>query len=119
MKTYSNSIRKPMMYGGESRMKRQYGSDDTGEKKAKASAAANADVQSRLATGRATAKDKELQQKQVLEQMMRKKVPELQKIAANSDRSAMERQMARKALREKGGPAGAAAFPSGDKEPTN
>lgn len=33
MKQYSNSPRKPMMYGGESRMKRMSGSPQQGEKK--------------------------------------------------------------------------------------
>lgn len=71
MKQYSNSIRKPMMYGGDTRMKRKEGSENRGETKAKASAAANADMQSRVATGQATAKDKEAMQQQRRETLRR------------------------------------------------
>ena len=71
MKQYTNTTRKPMMYGGESRMKRSSGSNDTGEKKAVADMMANADTQSRTATGRATPKDKELAQQQRRETLRR------------------------------------------------
>lgn len=119
MKMYSTATRKPMMCGGDSRKKMQTGGRavSDADKKAMASAAANADTQSRIATGQATKKDKMLEQKQTLEQMMRKKVPELQSIAGDDSESAMRRQMAKRALTEKGGSAGAAAFPSGDQEP--
>lgn len=67
-KKYSNPPRKPMMYGGmaaKPRKKMEAGG------KAMADAAANADVQSRVATGRATAKDKELAQQQRRESLTR------------------------------------------------
>lgn len=71
MKQYTNSTRKPMMYGGDTRMKRREGSTDTGEKKAVANAMANAETQTRTATGQATAKDKEAMQQQRRETLRR------------------------------------------------
>ena len=89
MKQYSNSTRKPMMYGGDSRKKMQTGGD----------AMANADTQSRLATGRATEADKKAANTQRREDLGRMTIPELRKIANGSDKDAM---IARSVLREKG-----------------
>ena len=73
MKKYSNPSRKPMMYGGAAMKpkKRSQGSTDRGEKKAKADAMANAETQSRVATGKATPKDKEAMQRQLREDFRR------------------------------------------------
>jgi len=115
MKMYTSQPRKPMMYGGGTRMKRNQGSTDQGEKKAKADAMANAETQSRVATGKATPKDKAAMEKQRLEDLGRMSISELRKIASGpmSDDDAM---LARIVLREKGDKA---AMPSGDKQPTN
>ena len=110
-KAYSNPSRKPMMYGGDTRMKRRSGSTDTGETRAKADAAANAAVQSRVATGQATDKDKAAMQKQRMEELGRMTIPELRKIANGSDSDAM---MARSVLRAKGDKG---AMPPGDQQP--
>lgn len=110
-KAYSNPSRKPMMYGGDTRMKRKTGSTDTGETRAKANAAANAAVQSRVATGQATDKDKAAMQRQRMEELERMSIPELRKIASGNDSDAT---MARSVLRAKGDKA---AMPPGDQEP--
>jgi hypothetical protein len=89
MKQYTNTTRKPMMYGGESRMKRSSGSNDMGEKKAVANAMANADTQSRTATGRATPKDKELAQQQRRETLRR----EIKQAKEDGDKAAIQRFM--------------------------
>ena len=99
------------MYGGDTRMKRKSGSTDTGETRAKADAAANAAVQSRVATGQATAKDKAAMQRQRMEELERMSIPELRKIASGNDSDAT---MARSVLRAKGDKA---AMPPGDQEP--
>ena len=87
MKMYTNSPRKPMMYGGESRMKRKDGSTNQGETKAKADAMANADTQSRVATGQATAKDKEAMQQQRREVLRR----EIKQAKEDGDMAKIER----------------------------
>jgi len=87
MKMYTNSPRKPMMYGGESRMKRKEGSTNQGEAKAKADAMANADTQSRVATGQATAKDKEAMQQQRREVLRR----EIKQAKEDGDMAKIER----------------------------
>ncbi len=104
MKKYATSPRKPMMYGGASmRPKRKM---QTG-----GATAANADTQSRLATGRATAKDKALAQQQRIEELGRMPITDLRRIAEGTGTDAM---LARKVLRDKGDEG---AMPSGDKEP--
>lgn len=97
MKQYSNPTRKPMMYGGDTRMKRREGSEDRGERKAMADAAANADMQSRVATGRATAKDKEAMQQQRREMLRR----EIKQAVDDNNKAKMERFK-----RESGSPKG-------------
>jgi len=97
-KKYSNPPRKPMMYGGmaaKPRKKMEAGG------RATADAAANADVQSRVATGQATAKDKAAMQTQRIEELGRMPMATLRKIAAGpmSDPDTM---LARKVLRDKG-----------------
>ena len=122
MKHYSNSPRKPMMYGGESRMKRNSGSTGQGETRAKADAAANAGTQSRLATGRATSKDKELAQQQRRETLRReiKKAKEdgdmakMQKFKKEASGTGSEAMIIRGILQDMG----MAGRSSGDKEPT-
>lgn len=109
MKQYSNPSRKPMMYGGMTKPKKKKKMEDGG--KATADAKANADVQSRVATGRATQKDKAAMQKQRMEELGRMTIPELRKIANGSDSDAM---MARSVLRAKGDKE---AMPPGDQEP--
>lgn len=89
MKQYSNSTRKPMMYGGDSRKKMETGG----------AAMANADTQSRLATGRATAADKKASDTQRREELGRMTIQELRQIANGKDKDAM---IARSVLREKG-----------------
>lgn len=121
MKAYSNQPRKPMMYGGAAMKPKKKMSNggqaiSDADKKAMDRASANAGVQSRAATGRMSDKDKALMQQQTLEEMMRKGAKELQAIASDKEESAMRRQMAKRALTEKGGAAGAAAFPSGDQD---
>jgi len=122
MKQYSNPSRKPMMAGGETKQKmmyggkatpkkRQAGSQGMGERRARADARANADTQSRVATGRATAADKAAMQKQRREELMRMSVPELRKIAEGTSNEAM---MAREVLRRKGDKG---AMPPGDQQP--
>lgn len=113
MKEYSNPSRKPMMYGGEGtmkRMKRQAGSSGTGERQAR-DAMANADAQSRVATGRATAKDKEAMEAQRREELSRMSTPDLKKIANGSSNDALT---AVSILRERGEPG---SMPMGDQEP--
>ena len=78
-----------MMYGGDTRMKRNQGSTDQGEKKAKADAMANAETQSRTATGRATPKDKELAQQQRRETLRR----EIKQAKEDGNTSAMKKFM--------------------------
>ena len=107
MKQYSNSSRKPMMYGGMTKPKKKMEAGG----KAMADAKANADVQSRVATGRATQKDKAAMQKQRMEELGRMTIPELRKIANGSDSDAM---MARSVLRAKGDKG---AMPPGDQQP--
>ena len=110
MKQYTSQPRKPMMYGGKAAPKKRKKMDSGG--KATADATANADIQSRVATGRATSSDKAAMQTQRVEELGRMPVAELRKIAAGNDTDAA---LARKVLREKGD---AGAMPSGDKEPT-
>jgi len=102
MKEYSNPSRKPMMYGGDSRKEMRTGGD----------AKANADTQSRLATGRATAADKKADDAQRREEISRMPMAEIRKLAEGSGREAM---IAKEVLRKKGDKG---AMPSGDKEPT-
>jgi hypothetical protein len=78
-KMYSNQPRKPMMYGGDSRKKMQSGGD----------AMANAETQSRVATGQATAKDKEAMQQQRREDLQR----EIKKAKEDGDKAAIQRFM--------------------------
>lgn len=120
-KTYSNNVRKPMMYGGMAapkKRKKMVGGGSAisdADKKAMADAAANADIQSRAATGRMSDKDKALMEKQRLEELGRMSISALRKIASGrlSDEDTM---LARRVLRDKGD---AGAMPSGDKEPTD
>ena len=109
MKEYSNPSRKPMMYGGDSRMKRQAGSTGTGERQAR-DAMANADAQSRVATGRATAKDKAAMEAQRREELNRMSTADLKKIANGSSNDALT---AVSILRERGVEG---AMPPGDPE---
>lgn len=106
MKKYSNPSRKPMMYGGAAMKPKKKKMQSGG------AAMANAETQSRLATGRATAKDKGLAQQQRIEELGRKSIADLRKIAAGKGTDAM---LARKVLRDKGD---AGAMPSGDQQPT-
>lgn len=99
MKQYSNTTRKPMMYGGDSRMKRRDGSTDQGEKKAKADAMANAEAQSRIATGRATPADKKADDEQRREEISRMPMADIRKMAAGTGRDAV---LAGSVLRAKG-----------------
>ena len=112
-KMYTNPSRKPMMGGGYAMAKPRKKMEAGG--KATADATANADIQSRVATGRATAKDKAAMEKQRIEELERMTMAELRKIAGGnmSDKDTM---LARKVLRDKGD---AGAMPSGDKEPTS
>lgn len=112
-KMYTNPTRKPMMGGGYAMTKPRKKMEAGG--KAMADAAANADVQSRVATGQATAEDKAAMEKQRLEDLGRMSISELRKIASGpmSDDDTM---LARRVLRDKGD---AGAMPSGDKEPTS
>jgi hypothetical protein len=104
VKKYSNPSRKPMMYGGAA-MKPKKKMQSGG------AAMANAETQSRLATGRATAKDKALAQQQRIEELGRMSMADLRKIAEGTGTDAM---LARKVLRDKGDKG---AMPSGDQEP--
>ena len=101
MKEYSTPSRKPMMAGGDTRKMMQEGG----------SAMANADAQSRLATGRATAADKKADDAQRREEIMRMPMDEIRKLAEGRGREAM---IARSVLREKGD---TEAMPQGDQEP--
>jgi len=90
MKEYSNSTRKPMMYGGMTKpKKRNQGSTNNGETRAKTDAAANAAVQSRVATGKATPKDKEAMQRQRREDLRR----QIKQAKADKDTAALNRFM--------------------------
>jgi hypothetical protein len=104
MKEYSNPSRKPMMYGEMATNKRK-------KMQAGGSAMANADAQSRLATGRATAADRRADDAQRREEIMRMPMAEIRKIAEGSGREAM---IARSVLREKGD---TEAMPQGDQQP--
>jgi len=110
-KMYTNPGRKPMMGGGYAMAKPRKKMESGG--KAMADAAANADTQSRVATGRATAKDKAAMEKQRLEDLGRMSISELRKIASGpmSDDDTM---LARIVLRDKGDKG---AMPPGDQEP--
>lgn len=108
-KMYTNPSRKPMMGGGYAMAKPRKKMEAGG--KATADATANADIQSRVATGRATAKDKAAMEKQRMEELGRMSIAELREIANGSDADAM---MARSVLRAKGDKA---AMPPGDQEP--
>jgi len=118
-KMYTNPSRKPMMGGGYAMAKPRKKMESGGtavsdaDKKAMANAAANADTQSRVATGKATAKDKAAMEKQRLEDLGRMSISELRKIASGpmSDDDAM---LARRVLRDKGDKG---AMPPGDQEP--
>lgn len=106
-KTYSNNVRKPMMYGGMAAPKKRKKMVSGGsaisdaDKKAMADAAANADTQSRVATGKATDKDKAAMERQRLEELGRMSISALRKIASGplSDR---DTALARSVLRDKG-----------------
>ena len=107
MKKYSNPSRKPMMYGGmatkpKKKMESGGRAISDADKKAMANAAANASIQSRVATGRNVSdKDKALMEQQRIEELGRMTIPELRKIAGGklSDKDTM---LARKVLRDKG-----------------
>ena len=122
MKQYTNPSRKPMMYGGDTRMKRSQGSTDKGETKAKESAAANAETQSRLATGRATPKDKELAQQQRRESLTRQikqakkdgDAATLARFKKEAEKTGQDAMIIRGILQDMG----MVGRPSGDKEPT-
>jgi hypothetical protein len=77
MKQYSNSPRKPMMYGGDSRKKMSTGGN----------AMANAETQSRVATGQATSKDKAAMQRQRRENLQR----EIKQAKEDGDNAAIQR----------------------------
>jgi len=79
-KMYSNPSRKPMMGGGYAMAKPRKKMEAGG--KAMADAAANADVQSRVATGKATDKDKAAMEKQRMEELGRMPMATLREIAA-------------------------------------
>jgi len=111
MKNYTNPSRKPMMAGGETRMKRQQGTMGMGERRARADATANADAQSRLATGRATAADRQAADTQRREEIMRMPMEDIRRMAEGSGKDAM---IARSVLREKGD---TEAMPQGDQQP--
>jgi len=96
-----------MMYGGMATPKKRKKMSDGG------AAMANAETQSRLATGRATARDKALAQQQRIEELGRMSIADLRKIAEGTGTDAM---LARKVLRDKGD---AGAMPSGDQQPTD
>jgi|SaaInl25SG_5_DNA_1037380.scaffolds.fasta_scaffold14776_2 hypothetical protein len=85
MKQYSNPSRKPMMYGGMTKPKKKM----EGGGKAMADAAANAETQSRVATGQATAKDKEAMQQQRREDLQR----EIKQAKEDGDKAAIQRFM--------------------------
>lgn len=112
MKQYSNSPRKPMMYGGDSRMKRMSGSPPAGEAPV-ARQKMTEKKEMEIRAGGKELTDAQVQA-QVREEMMRKKVPELQAIAGDKGESAMRREMAKSALREKGDKG---AMPQGDQQP--
>ena len=107
MKSYTNTTRKPMMYGGAARPRKKMQEGGA--------AMANAEIQSRVATGRATSSDKAAMQTQRIEELGRMPMETLRKIAAGpmSDPDTM---LARKVLRDKGDKG---AMPSGDQQPTN
>lgn len=110
MKDYSNPSRKPMMYGGKAEpKKRQAGSTGAGERQAR-SAMANADAQSRLATGRATAEDKSAMEAQRREELKRMPTEDLKRIATGTSNDALT---AVSILRERGE---SGAMPMGDPE---
>jgi len=111
MKDYTNPSRKPMMAGGETRMKRQQGTAGMGERRARADAMANANAQSRVATGQATSADKAAMEKQRREEIMRMPIDEIRKMAEGSDMDAM---LAKQVLRAKGD---SGAMPQGDQQP--
>ena len=119
-KPYATSVRTPMMYGGSAKpTKKMYGGGATpskkrkkmstggnavsdADKKAVASAKANADLQSRVATGRTLSdKDKALVEKQRIEELGRMSIATLRKIASGP-LSNKDTMLARKVLRDKG-----------------
>ena len=120
-KMYTNPSRKPMMGGGYAMAKPRKKMESGGtavsdaDKKAMANAAANADTQSRVATGKATAKDKAAMETQRIEELSRMPMETLRKIASGK-MSDPDTMLARKVLRDKGDKG---AMPSGDKQPTN
>jgi len=99
------------MAGGDTRMKRQQGTMGMGERRAQADAMANADAQSRVATDRATPKDKAAMEKQRREEISRMPMAEIRKMAEGSDRDGM---LAKQVLRAKGD---SGAMPQGDQQP--
>ena len=107
-KPYATAVRTPMMYGGAATPKKRK-KMATGDQ-----ATANAETQSRLATGRATKEDKSAAQTQRLEEMMRMSIPTLRRIK-ESDKDATERGLAGVALQRKGDKG---AMPPGDQQPT-
>ena len=108
-KDYSNPSRKPMMYGGESRKKMQQGG--TADARMARDAMANADAQSRVATGRATSQDRQAMQAQRREELNRMSTADLKKIANGSSNDALT---AVSILRERGE---MGAMPPGDQQP--
>lgn len=92
-KMYTNQPRKPMMGGGYAMKKPRKKMSDGG------TTTATAETQSRVATGKATAKDKAAMQTQRIEELGRMSIAELRKIANGNDSDAM---LARKVLRDKG-----------------
>ena len=108
-KDYSNPSRKPMMYGGESRKKMQQGG--TADARMARDAMANADAQSRVATGRATSQDRQAMQAQRREELNRMSTADLKKIANGSSNDALT---AVSILRERGE---RGAMPPGDQQP--
>jgi len=115
-KTYSNSVRKPMMYGGMAAPKKRKKMELGG------AATANAETQSRLATGRATPKDKELAQQQRRESLTRqiKQAKEdgdtatLARFKKEAEKTGQDAMIIRGILQDMG----MVGRPSGDKEPT-
>ena len=105
-KMYTNPSRKPMMGGGYAMAKPRKKMEAGGrvsdaDKKAMADAAANADIQSRAATGRMSNKDKAAMETQRIEELGRMSIADLRKIAGGK-MSDPDTMLARKVLRDKG-----------------
>lgn len=119
-KPYATAVRTPMMYGGaatpKKRKKMAGGGNSVSDEDVRQvrRATANADIQSREATGRVSDKDKALLEQQRIEELGRMSIATLRKIAGGrmSDKDTM---LARKVLRDKGDKG---AMPPGDQQPT-